>query len=166
MNLRSKALTGVAMIALLAGCGMFKSDNSSPSASSSSSEVASNTAPSTVPSANEPPMTKTSPVEGGAPASASTAAPQGAAPAATAGIALSEVENPKQTLAKATVKDVKGEAVGEVKSIRVGKDGKVAAVNVTVGKRTVALKPDTLTYVQAENTIQSQQSKDEIAKAR
>ena len=106
-------------------------------------------------------MTQTSPVEGGAPAT------QGAATSpAPVGIAIAEVENPKTTLAHATVKDVKGEAVGEVKSIRVGKDGKVAAVNVTVGKRTYALKPDTLTYMQAENTITSQQSKAEITKAR
>ncbi len=158
MNLVSKALIGAAAIALLGGCGMF---SKSDSTSSSSTDTASNTAPSTVPSANLPPMTATTPVEGGMPASADT----NAAPAATA-IALSEVQNPKQTLAHATVKDIKGEAVGEVKSVRVGKDGKVASVSVAVGKRTFALKSDTLTYVQAENTIMSQQSKAEITKTK
>jgi hypothetical protein len=151
MNHRLNALAVVAAVAVLAGCSMFDK-------SSSKSETASAT-PQTTPSASQP-LTPTSPVEGGA--------PQGTAPstAAPAAIALTEVENPKQTLVGAVLKDAKGESVGEVKSVRVAKDGKVASVGVTVGKRTVALKPDTLTYVQAENTVVSQQSKAELQKLR
>jgi hypothetical protein len=152
MNHRTNALAVVAAVAVLAGCSMFDK-------SSSSSETASASPPQTTPSASQP-LTPTSPVEGGAP---QAAAPLPAAPVA---IALSEVENPKQTLVGAALKDAKGEAVGEVKTVRVGKDGKVASVGVTVGKRTIALKPSTLTYVQAENTVVSQQLKAELQKLR
>jgi hypothetical protein len=81
---------------------------------------------------------------------------------APVGIKLSEVQNPKTTLRGATVKDSKGDAIGEVKSVQVAADGKVSAVNVTVGTKTVALKADTLSYMQAENTLVSTQSKAEI----
>jgi hypothetical protein len=97
--------------------------------------------------------------------SAQTATPPAAevpAPAPAQGIRLSEVQNPKQTLRGASVKDSKGDAIGEVKSVQVGSDGKVAAVNVTVGTKTVALKADTLSYMQAENILVSTQSKAEI----
>jgi hypothetical protein len=152
MNHRINALAVVAAVAVLAGCSMFDK-------SSSNSETASAAPPQTTPSASQP-LTPTSPVEGGA--------SQATAPstAASAAIALTEVENPKQTLVGATLKDAKGESVGEVKSVRVAKDGKVASVGVTVGKRTIALKPDTLSYVQAENTVVSQLSKAELQKLR
>jgi hypothetical protein len=152
MNHRTNALAVVTAVAVLAGCSMFDK-------SSSTSETASAASPQTTPSASQP-MTPTSPVEGGAPqgAASSTAAP--------AAIALSEVENPKQTLVGAALKDAKGEAVGEVKTVRVGKDGKATSLGVLVGKRTIALKPATLTYVQAENTVVSQQSKAELEKLR
>lgn len=154
MNHRTNALAVVAAVAVLAGCSMFDK--------SSSSDTASATPPQTTPSASQP-LTPTSPVEVGAPQGA---APSMATSAAPVAIALSEVENPKQTLVGATLKDAKGEAVGEVKSVRVAKDGKVASVGVAVGKRTIALKPDTLTYVQAENTVVSQQLKAELQKLR
>lgn len=84
------------------------------------------------------------------------------APAPAAGIKLDQVQNPKTTLRGAAVKDSKGDAVGEVKSVQLDTSGKVAAVNVGVGSKTIALKADTLTFVQAENTIVSTQSKAEI----
>jgi hypothetical protein len=99
------------------------------------------------------------------PSGQTTTAPGGPgteAPAAQTGIKLSEVQNPKTTLRGATVKDSKGDAIGEVKSVQVASDGKVAAVNVSVGTKTVALKADTLTFVQLENTLISTQSKAEI----
>jgi len=84
------------------------------------------------------------------------------APAPAAGIKLDEVQNPRQTLRGAAVKDSKGDAIGEVKSVQLDAAGKVAAVNVGVGSKTVALKADTLTFVQAEKTLISTQSKAEI----
>ena len=84
-------------------------------------------------------------------------------PAPAAAIKLSEVQNPS-TLKGAKVQDAKGEAVGEVKSVKLGNDGKVVALNVTVGTKTVALQAETLTYAQADNTIISTQTKAEIAK--
>jgi len=85
----------------------------------------------------------------------------GPAPAAT-GINLNDVQSPKTTLRGASVKDSKGDAVGEVKSVQLAADGKVAAVNVKVGTKTVALKAETLTYMQADNTLISTQTKAEI----
>jgi hypothetical protein len=96
-----------------------------------------------------------------APSAPTTGGPGTEAPAPV-GIKLSEVQNPKTTLRGATVKDSKGDAIGEVKSVQVAADGKVSAVNVTVGTRTVALKANTLSYMQAENTLVSTQSKAEI----
>ena len=77
---------------------------------------------------------------------------------------VADVQNPKQTLVGAKVKDSKGEAVGEVKSVKLGTDGKIASVNVSFGSRTIALKADGLSYAQADNTVTSPQSKDEISK--
>lgn len=84
------------------------------------------------------------------------------APAPSAGQPLTEVQNANKTLVGAKVQDSKGEAVGEVKSVKLGPDGKVASVDVTVGKRTIALQADSLTYAQADNTLTSAQTKAEI----
>ena len=97
-----------------------------------------------------------------APATPATGGPGTEAPAPVIGVKLSEVQNPKTTLKGAAVKDSKGDAIGEVKSVQLAPDGKVAAVNVTVGTKTVALKADTLSYMQADNTLVSTQSKAEI----
>jgi hypothetical protein len=143
MLLRSSILAGVAAIALVGFA-----------------QAASQPAPADMPSAQAttPPSTPST-----APSTPSTApATDTAAPAPAQGIKLSEVQNPKATLRGAAVKDSKGDAIGEVKSVQIGSDGKVAAVNVTVGTKTVALKPDTLSYMQAENTLVSTQSKSEI----
>jgi hypothetical protein len=85
-------------------------------------------------------------------------------PMQTAGVPLSDVTDPEKTLTNVSVKDNKGDAVGEVKSVSLDAGGKVQAVNVGIGSRTVALQATGLTYMQAENTIVSPQSKDEIQK--
>ena len=159
----SKLLLGAAAIAFLGGCSTFNSmfSKSDSTSTTSSSQTASNDAPSPSPSAGTPPISSSSLLSPAAAPAADTS------PSSTAtAIALTEVQNPKQALAHATVKDSKGEAIGEVKSIKVAGNGKLTSIRVAVGKRTVALKLDTLTYVQAENTIMSQQSKAEIQKTR
>jgi len=83
-------------------------------------------------------------------------------PAPTAGQPLGDVQNANKTLVGAKVQDSKGEAVGEVKSVKLGPDGKVASVDVKVGTRTIALQADSLTYAQANNTLTSAQTKAEI----
>jgi len=103
--------------------------------------------------------TPTAPTPTTAPPPVDTVAP---APAPAASIKLDAVQNPKQTLRGAAVKDAKGDAIGEVKSVQLDASGKVASVNVGVGSKTVALKADTLTFVQAENTLISTQSIAEI----
>ena len=139
MLLRSSILAGVATIALVgfAQAASQPAPADMPSAQATTAPSTPSTTPSTAPAAE-------------------TTAP------AAQGIKLSEVQNPKTTLRGASVKDSKGDAIGEVKSVQIASDGKVAAVNVTVGTKTVALKADTLSYMQAENTLVSTQSKSEI----
>ena len=67
-----------------------------------------------------------------------------------------------KTIVGAKVKDSKGEAVGDVKSVKLGPDGKIASVDVTVGKRTIALQASSLTYAQADHSLTSAQTKAEI----
>lgn len=83
-------------------------------------------------------------------------------PAPAAGQPLTDVQNANATLVGAKVQDSKGEAVGEVKSVKLGPDGKIASVDVAVGKRTIALQADSLTYAQADNSLTSAQTKAEI----
>ena len=97
-----------------------------------------------------------------APAGAPAAPAMTPAPAPTAGTPLADVQNPKQALVGAKVKDSKGEALGEVKSVKLGPDGKVASVSVGIGAKTYALKADSLTFAEADKTLTSAQSKAEI----
>jgi sporulation protein YlmC with PRC-barrel domain len=83
-------------------------------------------------------------------------------PAPTAGQPLTDVQNANKTLLGAKVQDSKGEALGEVKSVKLGPDGKVASVDVKIGTKTVALQANSLTYAQANNTLISAQTKAEI----
>ena len=83
-------------------------------------------------------------------------------PAPAAGQPVTDVQNANKALVGAKVQDSKGEAVGEVKSVKLGPDGKVASVDVKVGTRTIALQANSLTYAQAENTLTSAQTKAEI----
>jgi hypothetical protein len=123
--------------------------------------------PQTLPSHMEPVMTQTRPVGGDATTTTGTntivAAP---APNASISVPLAQVRNPEQALAGATVKDRAGQSIGEVKAVRMTPDGKIAAVTVDTGVRTVALQPTRLKYVQAENTVVSDQSKAEIQRQR
>jgi hypothetical protein len=89
-----------------------------------------------------------------------SAAPEATMPAP--GQPLTDVQGADKTIVGAKVKDAKGEAVGEVKSVKLGPDGKIASVDVTVGKRTIALQASSLTYAQAENSLTSAQTKAEI----
>jgi hypothetical protein len=102
---------------------------------------------------------------------------QAAAPNATitptdmaAGIPAADVQNPQATLATAAVKSPAGEAIGEVRSVSIGSDGKVTAVNVevggflNVGERVVAIDADKFTYLQQRNILVAQLSKDEVEK--
>lgn len=77
---------------------------------------------------------------------------------------ITDVQNANTALVGAQVKDNKGEAVGEVKSVKLGADGKVASINVNVGSRTVALQADSLSYASADKTITSSQTKADIQK--
>jgi len=77
-------------------------------------------------------------------------------------IPLSDVENPAQTLANASVKDAKGAAIGEVASVNVGSDGKVQMVSVETGSRTVRLEATGMKYAKAENAVISNRTKEEI----
>jgi hypothetical protein len=90
------------------------------------------------------------------------AGPMTTTPAPTAGQPLTDVQNANKTLVGAKVQDSKGEAVGEVRAVKLGPDGKVASVDVKIGNKTVALQANSLTYAQANNTLTSAQTKAEI----
>lgn len=84
---------------------------------------------------------------------------------ADAAIPLSDVQNPEQTLVAKQVKDTKGEAIGEVKSVALNADGTVQMVTVNTGSSTIALNANDLKFAQADNTIISDKSKAEIGEA-
>ena len=91
------------------------------------------------------------------------AAPLGAtAPAPKPGTPLTEVQKPKEAFVGARVTDNKGDAVGEVRAVKLGPDGKIASVDVNVGTKIVVLKADSLTYAEADKTLTSKQTKAEI----
>jgi hypothetical protein len=87
-----------------------------------------------------------------------------------AGISVDDVANPQTALATAAVKTTKGEAIGEVRSVAVGPDGKASAVNVevggflNVGERVVAIKAERFTYLKDRNILVASVSKAEIEK--
>lgn len=87
-----------------------------------------------------------------------------------AGISVEDVRNPQTALTTAAVKTAKGEAIGEVRAVAVGPDGKASAVNVevggflNVGERIVAIKADKFTYLKSRNILVASVSKAEIEK--
>jgi hypothetical protein len=85
-----------------------------------------------------------------------------AAPAAKPSTPLADVQKPKDALVGAKVHDNKGDAVGEVKAVKLGPDGKIASVDVNVGTKIVVLKADSLTYAETDKTLTSKQTKAEI----
>jgi hypothetical protein len=170
-----KALALIAVAALGAGCAMFDRPDDGPARTAEAKPAQ------TTPSHMEPVMTQTRPVDGGAstvvdpstlaPTTTGTntiiAAPaQQAAPSTPTSVPLAQLRDPEQVLAGATVKDRVGQSIGEVRAVRMTPDGRIAAVTVDTGARTVALQPARLKYVQAENTVVSDQSKAEIQRQR
>ncbi len=85
-----------------------------------------------------------------------------AGPMAPAPTPLTDVQKPKDALVGTKVKDNKGDAVGEVRAVKLGPDGKIASVDVNLGSKIVALKADSLTYAEGDKTLTSKQSKLEI----
>lgn len=157
-----KALALFAVAASSAGCTMFDR----PPARTAEAKP-----PQTLPSHMEPVMAETRPVGGDTTTMTGTnpivAAPaQQTASNASISIPLAQVRDPQQVLAGATVKDRAGQSIGEVRAVRMTSDGKIAAVTIDTGARTVALQPTRLKYVQAENTVVSDQSKAEIQRQR
>ncbi len=88
--------------------------------------------------------------------------PSAAAPAPKPGTPLADVQKPKEVFVGARVNDNKGDAVGEVRAVKLGPDGKIAAVDVHVGTKIVVLKADSLTYAEGDKTLTSKQTKTEI----
>jgi sporulation protein YlmC with PRC-barrel domain len=80
-------------------------------------------------------------------------------------IPVTEIADHERLLG-ARVVDFKGDAIGEVESVKVDTEGKIAAVNVDVGEETVALEADGMTYAEASNSVTTQQSKKEIDELR
>jgi sporulation protein YlmC with PRC-barrel domain len=76
-------------------------------------------------------------------------------------ILVTEIADHERLLG-ARVVDFKGDAIGEVESVKVDTDGRIAAVNVDVGEETVALEAEGMTYAEASNSVTTQQSKKEI----
>ena len=83
---------------------------------------------------------------------------------------IRDVADPGTTLANAAVKTKDGEAVGEVRSVVVGKDGKAEAVVVevggflNVGERAVSLKPNKFTYLPTRKILVTEVTKAELEK--
>ncbi len=76
-----------------------------------------------------------------------------------AGTNAENVDNPETTLATAAVKTSSGDAVGEVRSVVVGPDGKADAVIVevggflNVGERAVSIDAKKFTYLKDRNLL-------------
>lgn len=83
---------------------------------------------------------------------------------------IGDVADPGTTLANAAVKTKAGEAVGEVRSVVVGKDGKADQVVVevggflNVGERAVALKANQFTYLPSRNILVTEVNKADLEK--
>ncbi len=87
-----------------------------------------------------------------------------------AGLNGVDVPNPAATLSTASVKTSDGQAVGEVRSVVVGPNGKANAVIVevggflNVGERAVAIDAKTFTYLKDRNILVASLSKADIEK--
>ncbi len=87
-----------------------------------------------------------------------------------AGLNGVDVPNPASTLSTASVKTSDGQAVGEVRSVVVGPNGKANAVIVevggflNVGERAVAIDAKTFTYLKDRNILVASLSKADIEK--
>jgi hypothetical protein len=87
-----------------------------------------------------------------------------------AGFSAEEVPNPQTTLSTAAVKTSSGEALGEVRSVTVGPDGKADAVVVevggflNVGEHPVAIEAKKFTYLKDRNILVAAVSKSDVEK--
>jgi dsDNA-specific endonuclease/ATPase MutS2 len=87
-----------------------------------------------------------------------------------AGLGAKDVPNPATTLSTASVKTTDGQALGEVRSVVVGPDGKAEAVIVevggflNVGERGVSIEAAKLTYLKDRNILIAALSRSDIEK--
>lgn len=85
-----------------------------------------------------------------------------------AGLNGEDVPNPEATLSTAAVKTSSGEALGEVRSVVVGSDGKADAVIVevggflNVGERAVAIEANKFTYLKDRNILVAAVAKTDV----
>lgn len=85
-----------------------------------------------------------------------------------AGINGENVPNPEATLSTASVKTSSGQALGEVRSVVVGADGKANAVVVevggflNVGERAVAIEASKFTYLKDRNILVAAVAKSDV----
>jgi cytoskeletal protein RodZ len=75
------------------------------------------------------------------------------------GVSAEQISEPEKTLATASVRTSNGEALGEVRSVVVGPDGKADAVVVevggflNVGERAVSIEANKFTYLKDRNIL-------------
>ena len=87
-----------------------------------------------------------------------------------AGISAEDVPNPEATLSTAAVKTSSGQALGEVRSVTVGTDGKADAVIVevggflNVGEHPVAIDAKKFTYLKDRNILVAAVTKSDVEK--
>jgi hypothetical protein len=88
----------------------------------------------------------------------------------TDGLNAQDVPNPAQSLSTASVRTSNGEALGEVRSVVVGPDGKAQAVIVevggflNVGERAVSIEAKRFTYLKDRNILVGALDKSEVEK--
>lgn len=86
------------------------------------------------------------------------------------GLNAKDVPNPPTTLSTAAVKTSSGEALGEVRSVVVGPDGKAEAVVVevggflNVGERAVSIDASKITYLKDRNILVAAVDKSAVEK--
>src|SRR5271169_5117051 len=85
-----------------------------------------------------------------------------------ASLSLTEVQNPQDGLAKASVQDNQGTAIGPVHDVVLGSNGKPTAVNVDVGtflgtgSKVIAIKAVKLKCQQDKNVLVTTMTKEQI----
>jgi uncharacterized protein involved in copper resistance len=86
------------------------------------------------------------------------------------GVSAEQISEPEKTLATASVRTSNGEALGEVRSVVVGPDGKADAVIVevggflNVGERAVSIEANKFTYLKDRNILVAAVVKDDVEK--
>lgn len=86
------------------------------------------------------------------------------------GVKAEDVASPETTLATAAVKTSSGQALGEVRSVVVGPDGKADAVIVevggflNVGERAVSIEASKFTYLKDRNILVASVAKADVEK--